>query len=133
MLALRESRTVALVVAAAVALASGCHRPGGAAPTLLVQCQITPSPARVGPATALIQLTDLATGHPAPGAVVSVEGDMSHAGMTPVFATAKAIGDGRYAAPLTLTMAGDWVMIVHAAVPGRPAEERQIPLPGVRP
>ena len=136
MLALRGgsgSRIVVFIAATTVALGAGCRRPGAATPVLLIQCQVTPSPARVGPATALIRLTDRTTGRPVPDAGVSVEGDMSHAGMTPVFATAKAIGDGRYQAPLTFTMAGDWVLLIKTIVPGRPAEESQIPLPGVRP
>jgi len=62
-----------------------------------------------------------------------LEGDMSHAGMAPVFGEAKEIAPGRYQASLTLEMPGDWVILLHVTMPGGQKLERQIDVKGVRP
>ena len=48
-------------------------------------------------------------------AVVTVRGDMTHAGMAPVQAQAREVGNGRYAVDsFNFTMSGDWVLSVTA-------------------
>jgi hypothetical protein len=81
-----------------------------------VQVDVIPHPATVGLAQVAIQLAN-AAGGPVAGAIVNVEGDMTHPGMAPVFATARETGGGRYQAGLELTMAGDWVLTVRAKLP----------------
>ncbi len=63
----------------------------------------------VGAGQVAVHVTD-AAGHPLDGALVEFRGDMSHAGMAPVLATAEPAGDGDYQAVLDLNMAGDWVV-----------------------
>jgi hypothetical protein len=63
---------------------------------------------------------------------VRLEGGMSHAGMEPVFATAREVEPGRYEAPLELTMAGDWLVLVDATLRDGRALRRQLKVPGVR-
>jgi len=58
---------------------------------------------------------------------------MSHAGMTPVFAEAAETVDGRYRASLQLSMAGDWVVLVHATLPDGRKLEHQFEINGVAP
>jgi uncharacterized protein (DUF2141 family) len=54
-------------------------------------------------------------GQPLEGATVSVQGDMTHAGMGTVYDTATALGGGRYAvAKFDFNMSGDWVLTVTA-------------------
>lgn len=60
-----------------------------------------------------ISLTDEA-GDPVEGAAVSLRGDMNHAGMVPVEATASDLGAGIYEADFEWTMAGDWQVTVRA-------------------
>ena len=79
--------------------------------------EISPAPARVGVETITFKLAD-ARGKPIMGARFTVEADMSHAGMSPVFAEAKELEPGRYQAHLNLQMAGDWMILLHVTLPG---------------
>lgn len=90
-----------------------------------------PQPVTVGPAAVTIKLSD-AEGNPLPGAGVTVEGDMSHPGMSPVFAEAKELPGGRYQARLDFGMAGDWVVILHIKLSNGQTLERQVDVKGVR-
>lgn len=56
-----------------------------------------------------ITLTD-GGGQPVEGAAVSVRGDMSHAGMVPVFGEAEEVEPGRYLVPFEWTMGGEWIV-----------------------
>jgi len=56
-------------------------------------------------------------GAPIEGAAIAVRGDMNHAGMVPVEATAVEVGDGLYRADFEWTMAGDWIVTVTATLP----------------
>jgi hypothetical protein len=51
------------------------------------------------------------SGGPLDGASLQLEAHMTHPGMAPVVAPLAARGDGVYAAPLELTMAGPWVVV----------------------
>jgi hypothetical protein len=87
-------RTILWLLAAALLTvsAAGCQRasqqaPADQAPEIAAALIVDPDPALVGPATLAVQLSD-AGGAPVEGATVSLKGDMSHAGMTPVLADA---------------------------------------------
>ncbi|MGW8264940.1 MAG: FixH family protein [Longimicrobiales bacterium] len=93
----------------------GDEQPGD--PGLLLEVGISPTPPGVGPARLIITLRDT-LGVPLEGAEIQVEGNMSHAGMTPVTGTAVARGQGLYSIPdFTFTMAGDWILMVTATLP----------------
>ena len=51
---------------------------------------------------------------------------MSHAGMSPVSAAAKEVETGKYRGTLELTMAGDWIVLVHITLNDGQKLERQI-------
>jgi hypothetical protein len=97
-----------------------------------IKHDISPAPARVGPAAISLTLSDTA-GNPVTGAQIMVEADMSHPGMRPLFEKANEQGAGRYRAHLEFPMAGDWVLLLHVTVPGGNKFERQIEVRGVRP
>jgi len=59
-----------------------------------------------------------ADGRPVEDATVTIRGDMSHAGMAPVEATAAHAGDGIYTADFEWTMTGDWIVTVTATLAG---------------
>ena len=104
-------------------LAPGCRgEPDQGDAGIVMELAISPTPPSVGPARLIITLRDTA-GLPLEGARISVEGNMSHAGMTPVLDTAVADDPGRYYVPaFGFTMAGDWILELEATLPdGREA------------
>ena len=100
-------------------------------PDIALQYEIAPQPARVGATTIDLKLTDK-NGAPVGGARVDLEGNMSHAGMGPISVEAKEIQTGKYRGTLQLTMAGDWIVLVHVTLPDGQTLQRQIELSGVR-
>src|SRR5271155_669568 len=127
----RPSPVFMVLAAAAVLFGTGCHRPGADLSQLTVAHQVTPEPVKVGPVSVTITLTD-SSSRPVTGARMTIEADMSHAGMSPVFAAAPETQPGHYRSQLSLGMAGDWVMLVHGALPGGEKLERQFDVPGVQ-
>lgn len=111
-------------------LAFGCQKTAQP-PDIALQYEIAPQPPRVGAATIDLKLTDK-NGAAVSGARVDLEGNMSHAGMAPVSGEAKEIETGKYRGTLQLTMAGDWIVLVHITLADGQKLERQIELNGVR-
>jgi hypothetical protein len=70
---------------------------------------------------------------PISGARITLEADMSHAGMAPVFEEASETEPGQYRARLKFAMAGDWVILLHVRLPGGRSLERQFNVGSVRP
>lgn len=95
-----------------------------------IDLSVSPSPPTTGPATLVLTLTD-ERDEPISGAEIELEGNMSHAGMTPVFSQAEEIEPGQYEAPLEFTMGGDWFILVKVTLPDGRELERQIDVPGV--
>ena len=116
---------------AATFLVIACHKPAGTFSAVTIEHQITPQPVKVGPAIITLRLAD-ATGNPMTGARITLEGNMSHAGMSPVFGEAKEAEPGRYQAPLEFTMPGDWIILIHITAAGGQKLERQFDVKGVR-
>lgn len=128
-----RGRTLLAVVACACALLGVACRLTEPTPDFQVQHDVSPSPPGVGrPATVSLKVIDFLTSKPVSGARIQLEGNMTHAGMTPVFAEAKEIEPGRYRATLEFTMVGDWVVLVHAALADGRKFERQFDVKGVR-
>ena len=100
-------------------------------PDIAVQYEIAPQPPRVGATTINLKLTDK-NGAAVGGAHVDLEGNMSHAGMSPATGEAKEIETGKYRGTVELEMAGDWIVLVHIKLPDGQTLERQIELRGVR-
>jgi hypothetical protein len=110
-------------------LLAGCRGDDStSAVPLDVDLAISPTPPAVGPARLILTLRDSA-GAPLNGARVSVEGNMSHAGMVPVRDTAQSSPDpGQYVVPeFTFTMAGDWVLTVRVVLPDGRETQRDLP------
>ncbi|HKI05697.1 MAG TPA: FixH family protein [Thermoanaerobaculia bacterium] len=117
-------RTVLLLAC----LAAGCSPAADSASTIALDWRVTPSAPAAGPATVSLTLTDTRSGQPLAGAEVRIEGDMSHPGMKPVFGTAREAAPGRYEAPITFTMAGDWVLVADARLGDGRTFQRQMAL-----
>lgn len=110
---------------------AACQKQAVSQSELTVEYEMTPQPPRVGTAIITLKLVDL-TGKPISGASVSLEGNMSHAGMRPVFGEAREQEPGRYHAPLEFTMGGDWVILLYLTLPDGRKLERQIDVKGVK-
>ena len=119
---------------AAILLIASCSRLVEAPSGVTIEHEISPEPTRVGSATIVLKLTD-AVGKPVTGAHIAIEADMSHAGMSPVFAVAteREPEPGRYRAHLEFQMAGDWVILLHVTLPDGKKWEQEIDVRGVRP
>lgn len=94
--------------------------------------EVAPQPARVGQTTITLRVTD-SSGALVKGARIKLEGDMSHSGMVPVFADAAELEPGRYRANIELSMAGDWIVLVHLTLRDGAKVERQFEIKGVAP
>ncbi len=111
-------------------LTAGCARSHAPA-DLTIEHEVSPQPVRAGRVTITFKLAD--AGKLMTGARVGLEADMSHPGMSPVFGQADEIEPGRYRGRLELGMAGDWVILLHIALPDGRKLERQIDVRGVQP
>lgn len=118
--------TVVLLAAPLVGCSRQSQQPDPA-PGLQVELNVDPAPPHMGQAELEMTITDEA-GRPVEGAKVSVRGDMSHAGMVPVFGSAEEVGQGHYRAPLEWTMGGDWQVTVIIELPDGTVTERTVPV-----
>jgi hypothetical protein len=124
--------SVLLLPGVAALAGAGCSRRDAASAVVTVEHAVSPEPPKVGPATVILKLADT-TARPVPGARITIEAEMSHAGMPPVFEGASETGPGEYRAHLKFAMAGDWVILLHIRLPGGQTLERQFNVDGVRP
>jgi len=110
---------------------TACNNPTESSAVVTIEHEITPQPVRVGQATLTLRLVN-ASRQPVTGASVTLEGNMSHAGMSPVFASARETEPGRYQAIVDLSMAGDWIILTHITLADGQKLERQLDVKGVR-
>ena len=125
-------RNLLVAVCVWLALLQGCRNQADTSSDLTLAHEVSPQPPRVGRVTITLRLADMA-GAPVTGAVVKLEGNMSHAGMVPVFGEAKETEPGRYRSTLELSMAGDWVVLVGVTLPDNRKFERHFEIKGVAP
>jgi hypothetical protein len=109
-------------------LTAGCRR--APEPAVTIDSEIVPRPVRVGPATISLRLRGKAA-RPVTGALIALEGDMSHAGMAPVFGDARETEPGHYEGSLNFTMPGDWVVLMHVTLANGQKLERETEVRGV--
>ena len=93
--------------------------------------EVSPQPPRVGQVTITLRVTDVSE-KPATGARITLEGNMSHPGMVPVFAEAREVEPGSYLATMELSMAGDWYVVAHVVLPDSRKLDHQFEIKGVR-
>jgi hypothetical protein len=116
----------------AVLLLAACHKSReSTTPVVTIEHEISPQPARVGAVTINLKLFDRSL-KPVTGARIALEGNMSHAGMGPTFSDARETAPGQYRSRLELTMGGDWIVLVHLALPDGKKQESQFEIKGVR-
>jgi hypothetical protein len=94
-------------------------------------CDSDPRPPRIGLNTFTVVLTSSKNDRLA-GAHISLEGDMSHPGMSPVFGEAREIAPGQYRGTLDLNMLGDWTVVFHITLADGESFDRQVQIPHLR-
>jgi hypothetical protein len=124
----KRNLLIALVVW--LALAHGCMQRNEPSSNLTLAYEVSPLPARVGPTTITLKLTD-ASGKVVTGARVALEGNMTHPGMAPVFADARETEPGRYESVIELSMAGDWYVLAHVSLADGRKLDQQFEIKGV--
>ncbi len=89
-------------------LAAACRQQGPSADNIALDISV--SDQLVGETTLLVKVTD-SEGNPIenPG-VLSIRGDMNHAGMVPVFAESSESVKGVFTLPFEWTMGGSWIL-----------------------
>jgi hypothetical protein len=130
--ALRDCRrAVCLLGVVLLLLLAGCGRVQQANPAAPDSYAVTlaadPAPPVVGDGALSVTLRD-AAGRPVDNAQLTIEANMSHAGMTPVMANSAVGKDGVYRVPLTWTMAGDWYVDVKFILPDGQKITRRFPV-----
>jgi hypothetical protein len=123
-------RKSVIVLCVCFALAQACRHQGDTASELTLTHEVSPQPPRAGPLTITLRLAD-ASAQPATGVRIKLEANMSHAGMSPVFADATETGPGEYSSTLELSMAGDWFVMVYITLPDGGKVKRQFEIKGV--
>jgi hypothetical protein len=73
-----------------------------------------------------------ASGERLAGAHVSLEGDMSHAGMAPVLGETSELAPGRYQGTFDLNMRDDWIVLFHVKLASGETFDRQIELRNIQ-
>jgi len=126
------NRIVTMAFMAAVCVA-GCKENGtvDASDDVKLEFKLQPDPPKVGGATVTIKLMGK-DANPVSGATIKLEGNMNHAGMTPVFADAKEVEPGKYEAGLKFTMGGDWFVLIDANLADGRKLNRKIDVPAVK-
>ena len=106
-----------LIIATGLLSACGRIQNGQTESTDAIRIDLTVEPAQpsVGPAKLVVRLTN-DKGQPINNATLDIEGNMTHAGMTPVLAQAVGGQNGRYEVPFEWTMGGDWIVTVKATL-----------------
>ncbi len=111
----------------------GCRPPdtagGGSAANSTVRVRLEPpSDPKVGPTEVRVYLLG-ADNQGIAGAVVSVTGTMTHAGMTPIVSGTVQAEDGLYRTQeFTFDMAGDWLLEAEATLPDGSSASDELPL-----
>jgi hypothetical protein len=110
---------------------NGCSKSSSAANDIVFSWESEPKPLRVGPNTFTIKLAG-SRGEMLADAHVSLEGDMSHAGMSPAFGEAKEVAPGQYQGKLDLNMRGDWILLFHITLTDGRTLDRQVKIRDLR-
>lgn len=120
-----------IIAIAFVLLAAGCGRiqsgPSSEATDISVEFSVEPADPAVGPSQLRLTLTD-GRGQPVDDATVNIEGNMTHAGMTPVLAQASGGENGQYLVPFEWTMGGDWIVTVEVTLADGRVVTREFPV-----
>ena len=109
----------------------GCSKSLGAPSGITFTYESDPKSPCVGLNSFTVTLTNT-SGERLAGAHVSLEGDMSHAGMPPVFGEITELAPGRYQGKLDLDMRGDWIVLFHITLASGKTFDEQVELRNIK-
>jgi hypothetical protein len=109
----------------------GCSKPNQKSSDVNFRFESEPNPPHVGPNIFVVKL-NAKDGTALSGAHVSLEGDMSHPGMSPAISDTKEVGAGTYRGDLNLAMRGDWIVEFHIVLADGRKLEREAELRNVK-
>ena len=120
------------VVATLVVAACGSGANGGATGGSNLKITLLPVSGGRAATTLTIQVMDKA-GKAVTDAAVSLEGNISHAGMSPAQSDSvrdadDGASDGQYTVPFAFNMLGDWVITVYVKLPDGTVNQQDIPV-----
>jgi hypothetical protein len=109
----------------------GCSKPNREPGNENFKYESQPNPPHIGLNTFVVKLTEK-NGSPSIGANIRIEGDMSHAGMSPSVTELKEVGAGTYRGDLNLAMRGDWILEFHIVLADGRKMKREAQLKNVK-
>lgn len=109
----------------------GCSEPNHKSSEINYKYETEPNPAHVGSNVFTVKLNGK-DGTALSGAHVSLEGDMSHPGMSPAIGQMKEVEAGTYRGDLNLAMRGDWIVEFHIVLADGSKVEREAELRNVK-
>ncbi len=128
MLNIHINQRLLLLVLLLLGVVTGCRQSREEATAVLTIELISPlNPSMASSTEMSLRVTD-AAGQPVNDAQLDIKGDMTHAGMVPVLASAQNGVDGVYTAPFAWTMTGDWIVTVRATLPDGSWDEAEFRL-----
>ena len=125
-------RSLLIALCACFVFVQACRQQQDKTSDLTFAHEISPQPPRVGNVTITLNVKQT-SGAPVAGGHLALEGNMSHAGMVPVFAEAKELEPGHYQSVLDLSMAGDWNITVHVTLSDNRKLDHEFEIKGVEP
>jgi hypothetical protein len=130
-----ETRSLGILASSLCLLAqlqvSGCSKTNQKPSDINFVYESQPNPPHIGSNIFVVKLNDK-NGAALTGASVTLEGDMSHPGMSPATAELKEVDAGTYRGELNLAMRGDWVLEFHIALSDGRKLDREVELRNVK-
>lgn len=110
-------------------LTTGCARASRQTDTAVAHIGLTtiPYPPVRGESRLVLHVTNLQD-QPINDAQISIKGNMTHAGMVPLFAETAVAENGYYELPIRWTMGGDWIVQVDAQLADGSVAQQQFDL-----
>jgi hypothetical protein len=124
-------RQLNIILFTILTVIAGCSSNGNDTRDINLEWIISPYPPAIGTVQFQVILSDTLA-RPITGAMMDIEANMSHPGMSPMMAELEEEEAGVYSAEIEFSMGGDWFILVNARLPDERVINRQINIPGVK-
>lgn len=124
-------RQINLILFTILTVIAGCSSNEDDTREINLEWLISPNPPAIGTVQFQVILSDTLA-RPITGAMLDIEANMSHPGMSPIMAKLEEEDPGVYSADIEFSMGGDWFILVNARLPDERIINRQINIPGVQ-
>lgn len=124
-------RQINIILFTILTVIAGCSSNEDDTREINLEWHISPNPPAIGTVQFEVILSDTLA-RPITGAMMDIEANMSHPGMSPIMAKLEEEDPGVYSADIEFSMGGDWFILVNARLPDERIINRQINIPGVQ-